>query len=147
MITEFLSLQMPWLQLRVWDATIGIGLLDFANLATVPTLPETNIAHGKLMVGILLSFSEGLFSVAMLVLGRVGTCSIPQGNITHNKISTSVAYNLISQYPVTKIIKNHIFDPYPWIESKRLKPKPTTAFKAKPTSVHSPITAPFGKSL
>ena len=35
------------------------------------TLPETNIAPEKWMIGILLSFWEGLFSGAMLVSGRV----------------------------------------------------------------------------
>ena len=35
------------------------------------TLPETNIAPQKWMVGILVSSWKGLFSVAMLVSGRV----------------------------------------------------------------------------
>ena len=35
------------------------------------TLPETNSLHLKSMVGILISFWDGLFSGAMLVLGSV----------------------------------------------------------------------------
>ena len=36
------------------------------------TLPKTNVAPEKWMIGILVSFWDGLFSGAMLVLGSVG---------------------------------------------------------------------------
>ena len=56
---------------------VELGISGMAGNGLVATLPpETNIApeNGWLEVGILVSFWDGLFSGAMLVLGSVNVC-------------------------------------------------------------------------
>ena len=63
------------------------------------TLPETNIAPKKLMVGKLLSYWGGLFSGTMLVSGRVVSLKTPPGPFINVAYTTEVIPHVMMKVP------------------------------------------------
>ena len=76
------SLDCQGLGSKVWKWRIATPQVwPVQKIQVTFTLPETNISRTwKWMVGILVSFWDGLFSGAMLVLGRVNTTHVRQSS-------------------------------------------------------------------